>query len=458
MARNNGRRTGDPHDGNDVVARVAGHVVDITRELNAVPLETSMQLIEFCRRRLDAAEASLQATRFDKGARERDIERDFTSGGQTSKAEAKKRTKRAMAVNANPDLADKLATGTLSTEQADVIADAAAKTDGKAATDDTLIDKIANSTPEQGRKAANEYVNSNSEDTSQALHDRARRGRKVYKYRKPGTGRSCLVFEGDDFSIDQAERVIRSDANHLYNQDGGRDLANDKHPRTDDQRRFDAGIALLTGKATAQPDDGNTTDNTATTSEATAPPARTNPAPATNTPSRSRAADRRATVFVKATLDQATGSDNTSVITSADGTVLPPTVVERLACGADFIGQIYSAKGELLWQGRKVRYATPAQINGLIARDGGCVRCGAHHDFCIAHHLKPYNAPIKGESNIDELALVCDDCHDHIHDRNLTLHLNEKGVWKLRPATAHERPPKFRPPDNARAPRPKLRI
>ncbi len=422
---------GDPHDGNGVVLRVTDHMIGISHELNAVPRETSLQLIDFCRRRLDAAEASLLAERFDKGARDRDIERDFTSSGQTSKADAKKRTKRAKAVNANPELAEKLASGALSTEQTDVIAEAAEKTDGKAAIDDALIEKIANSTPEQGKKTAAEYIRQNTEDNSQSLHDQARKGRKVYKYRKPGTGRSCLVFEGDDHSIDQAERNIMAGANRLYDKDGGRDLPHDQHPRTDQQRQYDAGIALLTGRG----DDIAEADATKSGTTKTA------------SPSRQRPQDRRATVFINLTLDQATGADTVSAITASDGTVLPPSIVQKYCCGADFIGQIYSATGELLWQGRSTRYATPAQVKGLIARDGGCVRCSAHHDHCVAHHLKPYNAPIRGETNIDELALVCDDCHDHIHDRNLTLFRDEQGIWKLRPALKHEIPPK-RPASN----------
>ena len=53
------------------------------------------------------------------------------SGG-ISKAEAKKRTSRAAAINTNPALAKKLTNGDISTEQLDNVAEAADKTGGEA--------------------------------------------------------------------------------------------------------------------------------------------------------------------------------------------------------------------------------------------------------------------------------------------------------------------------------------
>ena len=138
------------------------------------------------------------------------------------------------------------------------------------------------------------------------------------------------------------ERCVRAQADIEYRNDGGRNRSSNDHPRTTDQRGFDAAHTLLTGQS-ASDNDANNDDPNATGSR----------------PER-------------ATTDQLTGIDP-SVITTADGKPLPASVVEELSCGADYIAQIFSTTGELLWQGRKKRLATPAQINGLIARDGGCV-------------------------------------------------------------------------------------
>lgn len=131
---------------------------------------------------------------------------------------------------------------------------------------------------------------------------------------------------------------------------------------------------------------------------------------------------------------------------------LPETVLERYACGAMLGGTVFNQRGEVIWHGRKRRYATPAQFAALVARDKGCVLCGADVNRCEAHHLDPFNAPIHGETNIDGLALVCTSCHHWLHDDNQTLYYlvfdglhtdNARGsppklIWRTRPATPEE--------------------
>ena len=116
----------------DVVAlSVTDSMINIDHQLHHVPAKTALELVEFCRRRLEATEARILADRYEKGASDRDVE-DMAKGSdnKTSKAAAKRKARRAKATNANPDLADRLAKGHMSSEQVDVIADAADETDG----------------------------------------------------------------------------------------------------------------------------------------------------------------------------------------------------------------------------------------------------------------------------------------------------------------------------------------
>ena len=122
---------------------------------------------------------------------------------------------------------------------------------------------------------------------------------------------------------------------------------------------------------------------------------------------------------------------------------------DRYLCNATLVGAVFDGNGQNLWLGRSKRLATPAQITGLIARDGGCVLCRAPHPQCVAHHLMPWNAPGKGKTNIDEMVLVCPDCHHLIHDTKQTLYRNPHGIWKLRPATPNETAPQRRKNDRA---------
>ena len=399
----------------DPAVVVTDAMLTVDHAVTHLPTKTALQLLEFCRRRINATESRLLADRYDNGDTDRDIEDLSRQDGQTSKADAKKRARRAKATNANPDLADKLDDGTLSTEQADIIAEAAEDTEGEAACDTELIDTVAGTTPEQGKKKVRDYVNKrrNANDV-QKHHDKQHRLRGVYRHRL-ANGNAALTFHGTTAHIDEIERHIHAQSNAEYQADGGRDVPRHKHPRTRDQRNFDAAHRLATR----------------TTAEGS-----------------KRPSNRQAVIFITASVDQLNGSD-TSPITTVDGKPLPRSMVEQLAGDAAFIAQVFSKNGELLWQGRKHRLATPAQINGLISRDKGCTQCGAHPDKCVAHHLLPWEAPSKGPTNINNLALLCTDCHTRLHRNQQTMYYDiASQTWRIRPANSDEIPPS--PPTGSR--------
>ena len=155
-------------------------------------------------------------------------------------------------MNANPGLADRMREGTLSTDQADVIADAAKDTDGAAACDETLIDEIEKTTPEQGKKKTQDWVTkrkSNAElETEQQKQHRLRKCEVIYGTRKGEL--SKIIIEGPRRSIEPMAKAILGTADDGYQADGGREKSRDEHPRTHGQRMFDAAHQLLT-----RPDD-----------------------------------------------------------------------------------------------------------------------------------------------------------------------------------------------------------
>ena len=412
-------------DPDRVALSVTDSMISVDHELSHVPAKTALELIEFCRRRLEATESRILADRYEKGATDRDVE-DLAKGsdGKTSKAQAKKKARRAKATNANPDLADRLAKGDMSSEQVDVIADAADETDGAAACDEELIDTVANTNPEQGKKKAREYVNKRTDaDDVQKRFDRQNRRRGVYTHRL-ANGNKAITIHGPNEYIDEIEADIHAGSDVEYRADGGRDVSNKEHRRTRDQRNFDSARKIFSRN-------GGSTDSATSVSAG-----------------ERRSAGRKTTIFVKATVDQLTGND-LSPFTNADGKPLPQGLVEELMQDANWIGQIFSSQGELLWQGRKVRLATPAQVNGLISRDGGCVECGAHHSKCVVHHLLPWEAPRKGPTNINNLVLLCTDCHIRLHRNKQTMFYDLKSqTWKTRQATPDEIPPEGGPAPN----------
>ena len=97
------------------------------------------------------------------------------------------------------------------------------------------------------------------------------------------------------------------------------------------------------------------------------------------------------------------------------------------------------ADGKPLYHGASVRTATGAQWRMLIARDGGCIGCGAHHAQCQAHHIVPYARSRR--TDIDNLVLVCWRCHHNIHDHH----------WRV---VHHNGKPALQPPDPSAPPNP----
>lgn len=389
-------------DQGDEVDLAFGLIVDILR---GMPTEEGIVRCGWYQNGLLGLEAELLARRAAGGASDRSNENLVGRSRKTTKQEARRRAKRGKVVNLNPDLADDMADGELGPEQVDAIADANEATDGDAATNEELIGEIKASNPDDAKNIATKWVD--DQRTNKEREDRrARQRRKRSVSRFPTkNGLEAIMIEGDRESIDEMWNPIRGLAKKLYARDGGRKVTASKHARSRQQRMFDATHQLLT-----HPDSGR------------GRPGAT------------------AQMFLWARLDDVVAGS--PVVRFGDGRIVPDTVLSRYMCDATIAGIVFDQHGELLWQGRNVRYATPTQIRGLIARDKGCVICHADASDCVAHHLIPWNAPLKGETNIEDLALVCDDCHHHIHDNTLTLYRDDDGRWQLRPATPDETPPR----------------
>jgi len=205
----------------------------------------------------------------------------------------------------------------------------------------------------------------------------------------------------------------------MYIADGGRDVPDHEHPRTHQQRLFDAAYELIMSEPAAgtitKDTDEATGDNTHAGQAASG-----GPVPKT-TATPPKAPTPRTMLHVTLTVDDEAEQQIRAACPNGKG-YLPDTVLERYACGSMLGGTVFNQRGEVLWHGRGRRLASPAQWAALIIRDGGCVLCGADPSRCQAHHLKPFEAPVEGETNIDELALVCTSCHHWLHDDKHTLY------------------------------------
>ncbi|MCH7790406.1 MAG: hypothetical protein IH940_13345, partial [Acidobacteria bacterium] len=206
---------------------------------------SAVQSIARYRDRLDAIEATALADGVLANG-------DATTATRTiaktsmSRRERYRRVNRAKAVASNHSLADKVASGQMTGEHLDVIAGASNRTDGAAARASELIEQVAATTPDQASKIADEWVaDRQSLSDVDNEHQRQRRLRAARRTIAAG-GLESIVLNGDKVSIDAIWSAVSTLANRYYQDDGGRDLPADKHPRTDTQRRYDAVVALIT--------------------------------------------------------------------------------------------------------------------------------------------------------------------------------------------------------------------
>jgi hypothetical protein len=390
--------------------------------LASLPPELAVPLAQKMQQRFASIELEKTAELKRSGASDRKVRSQASAGGTRTKKAASRASKRADAVNANPSLAEDVGNGELGEEQLDAIAHAAEKTGGDAANDTELLEEVKGSPADEANKITSRWLERRDDDNgTKTRYERQREKRKLTFGYDPVTGCETMLAQGDRETIAAIRKVVGLRGNELYRKDGGRDLPNEQHPRTRGQRTFDALHQLIT-------ESGGTTSGSQ---------------------NRTKAPPVRSMIHLVLTVDDLARDQIQATCVGGEG-LLPESVLDRFGCHATIAGTVFSQQGETLWHGRFQRHATPAQFAALVARDQGCVVCGTDPERCEAHHLKPWTAPVKGRTDIDEMALVCTDDHHWIHEEQLTLYWqlgppdpatgNRPRVWSTRPATPEETP------------------
>ena len=114
--------------------------------------------------------------------------------------------------------------------------------------------------------------------------------------------------------------------------------------------------------------------------------------------------------------------------TTSDGAMLSTGQVLDLARSADIIPVVLDRHGAVLDLGRSRRIASPAQTWALYARDGGCSFPGCAHppEYCERHHIVAWADG--GQTNLDNMTLLCRYHHGHFASRGWTCQINTDGL------------------------------
>lgn len=120
--------------------------------------------------------------------------------------------------------------------------------------------------------------------------------------------------------------------------------------------------------------------------------------------------------------------------TTTQGQVLSPSAVRQLACDAGVIPMMLGGPSEPIDVGREERLASPAQVAALREREKGCTfpGCPRPATWCKAHHIRYWSK--LGRTDLDNLALLCQHHHSHVHRHDLTATIDQHGGhWHLPP-------------------------
>jgi hypothetical protein len=301
--------------------------------------------------------------------------------------EADRAVARGKLIESLPAVGSALAQGAISGAHVDTLARAVEQTSVDDVAGSGLLD-VAKARPADAMsKHVAEFVRQTASDADLAERlERQRRNRRaVLMPREMGV----LHAEFDDTTFAEIRAAVDAETDRLYRLDGGRDTAADI--RTAQQRRADAIAGLLTRKHSV---DG---------------------------PARPPAVRNQMLVIAH--------TDGSGEIPGVGP--LPKGEIGRLRCVSDLYGAVFDTAGQPLWHGTRVQLADDNQWRVLIARDGGCIGCGADPSRCEAHHVAWRRN--KGPTDIDNLVLVCRHHHHLIHDNGWQIITDQAGQWMLVP-------------------------
>ena len=118
---------------------------------------------------------------------------------------------------------------------------------------------------------------------------------------------------------------------------------------------------------------------------------------------------------------------------TADGTLLPTKTVLAMANNAEIIPAVLNSAGKVLDLGRSRRIASHTQTLALTARDGGCSfpGCDRAPQWCERHHIREWVDG--GETNLDNLTLLCRYHHHNFASRGWHCRINGDGLPEWTP-------------------------
>ena len=279
-----------------------------------------------------------------------------------SRSGARKAVKTAAQLGWAPGVAEKLADGAITPEAAGLILDAA---DGETPVDHGALLDAAESEPDDlFRRTVKEHVNERASEQELQRRREAQRRRRRASISEQPDGMFHLFAQLDPLTGARVQAALIAKADELFRSEDSKDRP------TAPQRFADALADLVC------------------TDHGDGAPAGTE-------------------LIVLADYDQTRDAITNARL--ADGTRLTEAETLAIACDAKILPGIFNKHTGTPLLGRSQRKVSKRHRKRLIARDGGCIGCGAHHQICEVHHLDHWAHG--GKTTLENTCLVCWRCH-----------------------------------------------
>jgi len=309
------------------------------------------------------------------------------SMGRRSTRGAKRSARIAEGLHDMPRFREALASGSISEEHVDHAVRAAERVD--AATVDEELTRRAQEVPaDLFAKTARRWADRHEpRDGASSRRERQRRKRS---FRSWNDADGMYHFRGalDQEAGSRFAAAVAAHKDKLWRADGGRD-GTAEEVRNNEQRAADAVVELVTADGVSGP------------------------------VGKRHPKHQAIAVIDVERLDWFDTLDEGARAEIVRGGPLPQCALQRLMCDASVAPMIVNRRGQALWLGQAKDTASDAQWKALVARDAGCVVCGAEPSMCEAHHVVFRRD--RGPTDIDNLVLLCTYHHHELHDRGLTL-------------------------------------
>ncbi len=390
-----------------------------------------------------------------------------------------------------PNTARGLATGALTAEHAEVLADAARHTSPEAVdTAVELLEAAAVVPPEVLRRDARDFAARHDPDTVRSVLDRQRRQRSAALFIDHSTGMGVLNARLDPVSFALVQQAVENYCDALWRADGGRDGTPDEI-RDNPQRIADAIFEMLAdrnalatiahpaahtahtsnrsgdtphsaGETPHRCDDTEPADDSRIDHHAPSGPepgsgrhdtagGDSNDTVCDCAPGRSigrwRPAQAPNQLVIIADIGVIDGTRPDGLCEALGAGPVPPAILDDLSPDTRISGAIFAGPGQVLWHGRSRRHASTPQQLAIAIRDRGCVLCRKPMHRCEYHHINEWHAD-NGTTDETNLAALCDDCHNTLHNNNRQLRRGPApNRWTTQP---RPHPPTDRPNTAAR--------